>query len=162
MSSFKYLKSFYNIFLEKPYGMLLSFGLFMIVFRLNNLVLVNTDFATTKIIAPFIEEAARFLSIAFGGFTYYFFTPFMALTEFFMYVFRTPNLTHQYITLRVICVGVHFLCFFVQYRWYKKYLETNDFGFAILAYLSGVLVHLSYNTFFTVIVGTVVSKFITT
>lgn len=162
MSSFKYLKSFYNIFLAKPYGMLLSFSLFMLVLRANNFILVNADQATTRITAPFIEEAARFLSIVFGGFAYYFFTPFMAFTEFFMYIFRTPNLTHQYITLRLICVGVHFLCFFVQYRWYKKYLTTNDIGYAIIAYLSGVLVHLSYNTFFTGIVGIIVSQFITT
>jgi len=145
----------YDYFLKIPCSILSSFGLFFIAMKLNTFMIEKFGTLLSNASAAFIEEAARFLSIYFVS-TAFVFTPILSIGEFFMYINREPNLTASYVAMRVICVGVHLLCFYFQYTLFQKATEKDDTTYYLLAYLVGVLIHLSYNTFFAYFINAVV------
>jgi hypothetical protein len=158
MQIYEIAKKFYFYVLETPIAFLGSIGLFFMAFRLNTIMTAKFGSLLTNASAAFIEEGVRFISIYVGGSVAVIFTPLMALMEFFIYINREPHETFipSFIAMRVICVGIHLLCFYVQSTIFRKGIEKNDNTYFFLAYVSAVLIHLSYNTFFAYFIHAIV------
>jgi hypothetical protein len=93
-----------------------------------------------------MEELTRTLSFIIIPYPIIY-TIVLSIFEFFSYIYKHVDiLTPQYVTMRFLCIGLHFACFGVQLLGFKKYKETGDWIFIPIFSLLAILFHIIFNT----------------
>lgn len=101
--------------------------------------------------SPIIEEASKFFVLYFFGITAAItYTATFAILEFSNYIHYMASqfgyLDGAMITMRVICIGVHFTYLFVQIGGFYIYKEKNLARYIILGYIAAVMLHIMWNS----------------
>ena len=148
--SYLMIKSFFIIrvwpYLVAPYTILQILGL----------TAINTFVATTIVNHLTLERALGIISLTeemIRTFSFiilpwpFLYTLFMSINEFFLYIYRNPDIcTPPYVTMRALCIILHFFCFGLQYLGFKYYRENGDWVPCVLLITIAYLVHIIYNT----------------
>ena len=101
--------------------------------------------------SPFIEEASKFFVLYFFGITAAItYTATFAIIEFSNYMHFMAQqfgyLDIAMITMRAICIGVHFIYLFIQMGGFHLYQEKNLARYIILGYVAAVMLHIMWNS----------------
>jgi hypothetical protein len=106
----------------------------------------------TTIFSPMNEEFFRLISFVIGGPIIIIFTLFVAITEFVAYISMFMDemagwAFFAFVIMRVFCVAAHFLFFFIQYKFYKKYIINKQSRYLILGFFCASFAHIIWNVF---------------
>ncbi|MHA1828018.1 MAG: hypothetical protein ACTSX6_05140 [Candidatus Heimdallarchaeaceae archaeon] len=136
----------------------MAFFSLMILSLLASLINVETsldylvhsyDPSFRHLVAPFVEETFKFLTVLLGIPFAVVFTAIFAIQEAQNYItFATNNHfgTTEFYIMRVICIGVHFLTLGSQIFCFKMYLKYKYGVYLLLGYTSSIFIHLEWNT----------------
>lgn len=97
--------------------------------------------------APFIEEIFKLEAIIFSPECGVFYTTIFSVNELFMYLSLAHNkLPFSYIfPVRIICISLHYALLALQLYGFKKYQETKDSFWVVVAFIVAVFIHLLWN-----------------
>jgi hypothetical protein len=102
----------------------------------------------TEIGIPLVEEGARLISVIIGPPLLYVYTTVFVIFENIVILSEYPieqGYEFSTITIRIFVSMFHFFLLWIQYRWYKKYKETNDKMKIFIGFLLAYIIHVYWN-----------------
>lgn len=136
----------YWIYLAIPYALFQALCLTLVDGALANLIVRHIPIERSIGLVTIMEELTRTLSFIIIPYPIIY-TIVLSIFEFFSYIYKHVDiLTPQYVTMRFLCIGLHFACFGVQLLGFKKYKETGDWIFIPIFSLLAILFHIIFNT----------------
>jgi hypothetical protein len=128
-----------------PYSVFLALCLTMIDGNISTSIVSVLPIERSISIITITEELTRTLSFIAMPYPIVY-TIFLSIWEFFSYIYKYPTLVSpEYVTMRFICIGLHFACYGIQLLGFKKYKETGDWVFIPTFSLLAVLFHIIFN-----------------
>jgi hypothetical protein len=109
---------------------------------------------------PMIEEMAKFITLCISTPIAITFTLYFSIIEFFSYIKSFENVfgnvSYYFVMSRFVCIGLHFICLFIQYWGFEKFKRTSKTIYLLLGFLLAFSLHTFWNIGFgTVVIGIV-------
>jgi len=119
-------------------------------------------FGESLVIPPLIEEASKLLALTYSFGFAIIYTLVFAIIEFIHYINiitgQHGTLPDEYLIIRSLCMGLHFIYLGIQIMGFKLYYKTGWKGCVIISFITAWVLHMLWNGFIGKIVFLIIRQ----